>query len=71
MVKDQASSQFALRLNCPPSPATRGMSRKGAKLLARGSGALLLERKNVCLTLYALWLPQASEEFIQTKVTLW
>lgn len=28
MVKDQASSQFALRLNCPPSPATRGRSRK-------------------------------------------
>lgn len=70
MVKDQASSQFALRLNCPPSPATRGRSRKERSFSHVGlTGALLLERKTVCLTLCALWLPQASEEFVQTQVT--
>lgn len=39
---------------------------EGVKLLALGSGALLLERKNV-----SLWLPQASEELCQIKVTVW
>lgn len=49
-MKDQASSQFALRLNCPPSPATRGRSRKERSFSHVGlTGALLLERKTVSL----------------------
>lgn len=67
MVTDQAYSQFALWLNCPPISCHQGNEQERVKLLALGSGALLLEEE--CLTLYALWLPQASEEFIQTKVT--
>lgn len=49
MVKDQAYSQFALRLTYPPISCHQGNEQEGAKLLARGSGALLLERKNVSL----------------------
>lgn len=69
MVKDQAYSPVCTTAELSFISCHQGNEQEGVKLLALGSGALLLERKNVCLTLYALWLPQASEEFIQTKVT--